>query len=99
MLLNFRCAGGRTIDPEKFLPSAENQRVDLENFRRDYKLGVVRQHRIYRNLSLTENTVSYSMSVLFSIPVSYSMPVSFSMPVSCVLAAQDDSNNIANGWA
>ena len=43
------------IDLEKFLYSAENKRVDLENFRRNYKLGVGRQHRIYRNLSDTEN--------------------------------------------
>ena len=49
------------IDPGKFLCSAENKRVDLENFRHTYKLGVGRQHRIYRNLSYTENKVLYSM--------------------------------------
>ena len=48
------------IDPEKFLYNAENKRVDLENFRRNYKLGVGWQHRIYRNLSHTENYVLYS---------------------------------------
>ena len=35
VLLYFRCAGSRTIDPVKFLCSAENKRVDLENFRRN----------------------------------------------------------------
>ena len=67
MLLNFRCAGGRTIDPEKFLYSAENKRVDLENFRRNYKLGVGRQNRIYRNLSYAENKVLYSMLFLYKV--------------------------------
>ena len=57
MLPYFRCAGGRTIDPEKFMYSTENKQVDLENFRRNYKLGVGRQHRI---LSYTENKVLYS---------------------------------------
>ena len=51
----FRCLEGRTIDPEKFLYSSEKKRVDLENFRRNYKLCVGRQHRNYRNLSYTEN--------------------------------------------
>ena len=48
--------GGHTIDTEKFLHSAENKRVHLENFRRNYKLGVGRHHGIYRNFkSYTEN--------------------------------------------
>ena len=48
------------IDPEKFSYSAEKKRVDLENFRRNYKLGVGMQHRIYRNLSYAENKVLHS---------------------------------------
>ena len=68
MLLNFRCAGGRTIYLEKFLYSAKNKRVDLENFRRNYKLGVGRQHQIYQNLSYTENeVVLYSRQLIISI--------------------------------
>ena len=35
---------GRTIDPVKFSCSAVNKRVDLENFKRNYKLGVGGQH-------------------------------------------------------
>ena len=42
------------IDPEKFLCSAENKRVNLENFRRSTEF--------YRNLSYTENKVIYSIS-------------------------------------
>ena len=68
MLLNFRCAGGRTIDTEKFLYCVENKRVDLENFRRNYKLGVGRQHLIYRNLSYAENKVLYSIVLHFPFP-------------------------------
>ena len=44
----------------KFLCSAENKRVDLENFRHNYQLGVGQEHRMYRNLSNTENIVLYS---------------------------------------
>ena len=51
------------IDPEEFLYSTENKRVALENFRHNYKLGVSRQYRIYRNLSYTENKVIYNVHV------------------------------------
>ena len=48
------------MDPEKFLYGAENKRVDLENIKRNYKLGVDRQHRIYRNISDTKIKMLYS---------------------------------------
>ena len=59
----FRCyfiLGGREVirsTLRSFCTAAENKRVDLENFRCNYKLGVGRRHRIYRNLSYTENNV------------------------------------------
>ena len=56
------------INPEKFLYSAENKRIDLENFRRNYKLSVDRQHRIYRNLSYAENKVLYSIEEHSAMP-------------------------------
>ena len=37
------------IDPVKFSCSAENKLVDLENFRRNYKLSVGQEHRICQN--------------------------------------------------
>ena len=70
------------IDPEKVLYGSEKKRIALENFMHNYKFGVSRQHRIYRNLSYMHSTYK----VLYSIHSAVSLFILPQAALQSVLA-------------